>query len=81
MPAFTRTIVFDEEENLWFELYKDDATKDFTYDIFTSEGIYLKQVRADQRICQFKNGRVYSIVRPEDGYPSIKRFLMELMAE
>lgn len=81
MPAFTRTIVFDEEENLWFELYKDDATKDFTYDVFSPEGIYLKQVRIDQRISQFKNGKIYSIVRPEEGYPSIKRFLMELLAE
>ncbi len=81
MPAFNEKIVFDEKENLWLELYKDDAIKDFTYDVFSPEGIYLKQVRADQRICQFKNGRVYSIVRPEDGYPSIKRFLMELVAE
>jgi hypothetical protein len=81
MPAFTEKIVFDEKENLWIELYKDDATKDFTYDVFSPEGIYLKQVRADQRISQFKNGRVYSIVRPEEGYPSIKRFLMELVAE
>jgi hypothetical protein len=81
MPALTEKIVFDEEENLWLELYKDDATKDFTYDVFSPEGIYLKQVRVDQRIFEFKNGRVYSIVRPEDGYPSIKRFLMELVAE
>jgi hypothetical protein len=80
MPAFARTIVFDEEENLWLELYKDDSIKYFTYDIFSPEGIYLKQVRIDQRINQFKNGKVYSIVRPEEGYPSIKRFLMELVA-
>jgi len=79
MPAFTRTILFDEEENLWLELYKDEATKGFTYDVFSPEGIYLKQVKLDQRIYQFKNGRVYSIVRPEDGYPSIKRFRMELV--
>jgi hypothetical protein len=81
MPAFARTIVFDEEEYFWLELYKDDSIKYFTYDIFSPEGIYLKQVRIDQRIFEFKNGRVYSIVRPEDGYPSIKRFLMELVAE
>jgi len=81
MPAFNEKIVFDEKENLWLELYKDDAIKDFTYDVFSPEGIYLKQVRIDQRIFQFKNGKVYSIVRPEEGYPSIKRFLMELVAE
>jgi len=81
MPAFARTIVFDEEENLWLELYKDDTIKYFTYDIFSPEGIYLKQIRIDQRIFQFKNGKIYSIVRPEEGYPSIKRFLMELVPE
>jgi len=81
MPAFNRTIIFDEDGNLWLELYKDDTIKYFTYDVFSPEGIYLKQVRIDQRIFQFKNGKVYSIVQPEDGYPSIKRFLMELAAE
>jgi hypothetical protein len=72
---------FDEAGNLWVELYKEDTTKEFTYDVFSPEGIFLKQVRIDQRIFEFENGRVYSIVRPEDGYPSIKRFLMELVAE
>ena len=81
MPAFNRTIIFDEAANLWVELYKEDTTKEFTYDVFSPEGIYLKQVRVDQRIFEFKNGRVYSIVRPEEGFPSIKRFLMELVAE
>jgi len=81
MPALTEKIVFDEMENLWLELYKDDATKDFTYDVFSPEGIYLKQVRINQRIFQFKNRKVYSIVLPEEGFPSIKRFLMELVAE
>lgn len=81
MPAFTEKIVFDEAGNLWVELYKEDTTKEFTYDVFSPEGIYLKQVKIDQRIYKFKNGRVYSIVRPEEGYPSVKRFLMELVPE
>jgi hypothetical protein len=41
MPAFTRTIVFDQEEDLWVELYKEDVTKDFSYDVFSPEGIYI----------------------------------------
>ncbi|MCX6563856.1 MAG: 6-bladed beta-propeller [Candidatus Aminicenantes bacterium] len=81
MPAFARTIVFDEDENLWLELYKDDKTKGTTYDIFSPEGIYLKQIKLDQRIFQFKNGKVYSLVRPDDGYPSIKRFRLELTSD
>ncbi len=81
MPAFNRTIIFDEAGNLWVELYKENTTKDFICDVFSPEGIYLKQVRIEQRIFQFKKGKAYSIVQPEDGYPSIKRFLIELVAE
>jgi len=81
MPAFERAIVFDEKENLWLELSKEEKTKGFTYDVFSPEGIYLKQVKIDQRIFQFKNRKVYSIVRPADGYPSVKRFQLELVPQ
>jgi hypothetical protein len=29
----------------------------------------------------FKNGKMYSFVRPEDGYPSVKRFRLDLVPE
>lgn len=81
LPALTRTIVFDDKDNLWLELYKDDKTKGYTYDVFSPGGIYLKHVKLDQRIYEFKKGKAYSIVRPEEGYPSIKRFRLELAPE
>lgn len=81
LPAFARTIVFDDEDNLWLELYKDEKTKGYTYDVFSPGGIYLRQVKLDQRIYEFKKGKAYSIVRSEEGYPSIKRFRLELAPE
>jgi len=81
LPALARTIVFDEEDNLWLELHRSEEAKGYTYDVFSPEGIYLKQVKMDQRIYQFKNDKIYSLVRPEDGYPSIKRFRMDLAPE
>ncbi|MBM3293668.1 MAG: 6-bladed beta-propeller [Candidatus Aminicenantes bacterium] len=77
MPAFNRTILFDDEDNLWVELYKDEKTTAYTYDVFSPDGIFLKQVKVDVRIFAFRNGKMYSLVRPEDGYPSVKRFKME----
>jgi len=81
LPAISRTIVFDEEGNLWLELYKDEKTKGYTYDVFSPQGVYLKQVKLDVRVGSFKNGKMYSFVRPEDGYPSVKRFRLDLVPE
>lgn len=80
LPAYTRTIVFDEDGALWIELTKSAEATGFTYDVFSPEGIYLKQVKIAHRISQFENGRIYCLVQPEDGFPSIKRFRMELLS-
>jgi len=76
-PVF-RAIVMDETDNLWLELYQDDEAKAYLYDVFSPEGIYHKQVEISARIGKFKNGRIYSLVRSEDGYPSVRRYNMEL---
>ena len=79
--AFTRSVVFDEEGNLWLELAKNAETKGFTYDVFSPEGVFLKQVAIDQRIRQFKGGRIYCLVESEEGFHLAKRFRMELKPE
>jgi hypothetical protein len=80
MPVFsTRNIVFDQEGNLWVELTKDEDQKGFLYDVFSPEGIYLKQVQIEERISQFMMGKIYSLLRPEEGYPSVKRCKLELV--
>jgi hypothetical protein len=78
MPAFGRTIVFDDDDNLWLELSKTDDKDPSIYDIFSPEGIYLKQVKLDQRIARFKNGRIYSYVRSEAEDVCIKRYRLDL---
>jgi hypothetical protein len=78
MPAFSN-IVIDENGNLWIELIQPGNAKGFLYDVFSPDGIYSKQVSIEQRIGVFNNGKVYSLLRPEEGYPSIKRYKMELV--
>jgi hypothetical protein len=78
MPPFS-AIAIDEDENLWIELIRADDAKGFLYDVFSGDGIYGKQVAIEQRINRFKNGKIYSILRPEEGYPSIKRYKLELV--
>lgn len=77
-PVF-RAITMDEEDNLWLDLYQDDAAKGFLYDVFSPNGIYRMQVAIDQEIGRFRNGKIYSLVWSEVGYPSIKRYNMELI--
>jgi len=79
MPALGRTVVFDGEGNLWLELTKEEKQKEYVYDVFSPDGLYLKQVRIEQRIAQFFDGKVYSLLRPEEGYPSVKRYRVDLV--
>jgi len=78
LPAF-RAIVIDEDGSIWIELYQSKDANGFLFDIFSSDGIYIKQIYAKYELAKFKKGRVYSIDWPEEGYPSIKRYKMELV--
>jgi hypothetical protein len=77
LPAFHWASVMDEDDNLWLNLYDEDE-ESVTYDVFSPEGIYLRQVKSPVRIFSFNGGRIYSILRPEDGFPSVKRFAYTL---
>ena len=78
MPAF-HNIIIDENGNLWIELFQAENAKGVLYDVFSPDGTYSKQVSIEHRIGAFKNGKIYSILRPEEGYASIKRYSMELV--
>jgi hypothetical protein len=78
MPAY-HNIIFDEAGNVWVELYQAEDAKGALYDVFSPEGIYTKQVSIEQKVGVFKNGKIYSLLRPEEGYPSIKRYTMKLV--
>jgi hypothetical protein len=77
LPVYLN-VVLDEDGNMWVELFQAEGAKGFRYDVFSPGGIYLKQIEIEQRISLFKNGKIYSIVRSEEGYPSVKRYRMEL---
>ena len=78
MPAYDPRIGwrFDDEDNLWVSIYSENDGE-VIYDVFSPEGIYLKQVILPCRICEIKKGKVYSIVTTEEGYMTVKRFSLK----
>ncbi len=77
LPAW-RAIIEDADGSFWVELYREKKAKGCLYDVYSPEGIYIKQVSIEQSIEVLKPGQVYSLLRPEEGYPSVKRYKMEL---
>lgn len=76
MSFYARHRLFDESGNLWIEIFNEDDKENIVYDVFSPEGIYLKQAHVKYRISLFKKGRVYSIISTDEGYKTIKRFRM-----
>ncbi len=78
MPAYDPRIgwVFDDEGNLWISIYSEKEGE-VVYDVFSPEGLYIKQVVLPCRICEIKNGKVYSIVTTEEGFMAVKRYRMK----
>ncbi len=75
MPAYDPRIgwVFDDEGNLWISIYSEKEGE-VVYDVFSPEGLYLRQVVLPCRICEIKKGKVYSIVTTEEGFMAVKRY-------
>jgi hypothetical protein len=63
-----------EQGNLWVELFTQGEEKNRIYDVFSPDGIYLKQVIIAHRIFDFKDGKIYSIVRTEQDFRVVERF-------
>jgi hypothetical protein len=91
MPPYAPRWILDEEGNLWIVIYTEveerdeeeesedeqEKPKPITYDVFSSQGDYLKQVILPNRIYHFKNGKIYSIVATEEGFRVVKRFTIK----
>ncbi len=76
-PAFSDwRKAFDDKGNLWLEQYVEEGVKDHVYDVFSPEGIYLRQVRVPETLFLVRGDRAYSIVRTEDEFLVVKRFRM-----
>jgi len=78
MPAFDPRLAweFDDEGNLWVSYFSENEDE-VVYDVFSPEGIYIKQVILPHMVREFKNGKVYSIVTTEEGFRAVKRFVLK----
>ena len=76
VPVFNETFLFDESDNIWIELYRTDKEDDIRYDIFSPEGIYIKQIFVKYPILELKQDKAYCIVEIEDEIKVIKRFAL-----
>jgi hypothetical protein len=74
-PAFSDwRKFFDGDGNLWLDQYVEEGVKDKVYDVFSPEGIYLRQVRVPQTLYLVQGDLAYSIIRQEDEFLVVKRF-------
>lgn len=75
-PAFVQNFFFDQAGNAWFRLFRNEEPKDepYRYDVFSPEGVYLRQIEAPFRIYQVRNGKAYAIVDTEEGFKALKCF-------
>lgn len=74
-PAFDRIVVFDDDRNIWLMQYGIiEPEEGRIYDIFSPDGIYLKQVYVPDRIYAVCNGKLYSIERTEDEFIVARRY-------
>lgn len=65
--AFEQGINVDENGRYWIRLpLKHDNQPFRVYDVFSPEGIYLKQIKSELRIACFKNHRVYGFGKSEE---------------
>jgi hypothetical protein len=81
-PAFSNwQKFFDDKGNLWLEQYVEEGVKDHVFDVFSPEGIYLKQVRVPETLDLVRGDLAYSIIRTEDEFLVVKRFMMRRIAE
>jgi len=79
--VFNRRWLFDDKNNIWIEMFTEDDPEEIVYDVFSPEGIYLKQIRVKYRINELWGGKAYSLVKGEEGYVSAKRFKLVEVTE
>jgi len=80
LPAFVQDFFFDEKGNAWFRMYRNEEDKDepYRYDVFSPEGVYLRQIAVPFKIYQVRNGKMYAIVETEDGFKTLKCYQFQI---
>lgn len=72
-PAFAPDFFFDEAGNIWLRMFRnDDKDEPHRYDVFSPQGVYLKQLVLPCRIYQAWNGRMIGLVETEEGFRVLK---------
>jgi hypothetical protein len=78
LPVFTQYSLFDADGNFWVNLNTGDKPEYYTYDVFSPDGIYLKQVNSKYLIKKFKNDRALSVTKSDKGEMLVKAFKYSL---
>jgi len=67
-PAFhSKNLFFDDEGNLWLKQYTKNDKADHLYDVFSKDGIFIRQAVVPEKILRYQNGKAYTIVESESG--------------
>jgi hypothetical protein len=76
-PAFSDwRKFFDDQGNLWLELYPIPDEGDHAFDVFSPDGIYLKKVIVPKVLFEVKGKTAYGFQRDEEGYVTFHRYKM-----
>lgn len=72
-PAFySKNLFFDDYGNLWLKQYTEDDEIGHLYDVFSPDGIFIRQAVVPEKILRYQNGKAYSIVEFESGIRAVK---------
>ncbi|MBN2414653.1 6-bladed beta-propeller [bacterium] len=79
-PAFGRRILLEEKGNIWLKLYTKDPeneneTVPVVYDVWSPDGIFIRQVTVPYTISAFHGGKAYCIRRTDEEV-TVKRFVL-----
>jgi len=76
-PAFSDwRKFFDDQGNLWLELYPIPDEGDHAFDVFSPAGIYLKKVIVPDVLFEVKGETAYGFQRDEEEYVTFHRYKM-----
>ncbi|MFC2161861.1 6-bladed beta-propeller [Acidobacteriota bacterium] len=73
-PAF-EDLSIDEEGRIYVQTFERQLDKDeFYFDVFDSGGKYIAKIPLKTLPAYWKNGKMYTFEKDENGYPYIKRY-------
>jgi hypothetical protein len=81
-PAFSDwRKFFDDKGNLWLEQYPIQDGEDHAFDVFSSDGIYMRKVIVPEVLSAVNGDTAYGFTRDEEGYVTFNRYKMVPLEE